>query len=73
LLVETQPDNIAWLLNIRGSDIAHTPVAHSAVLLDDTGAAEWFVDARKLPNDQDSVLSAGLNLRPAEGPPRCYR
>ncbi|WP_240233310.1 aminopeptidase P family protein [Devosia lacusdianchii] len=67
LLVETQPDNIAWLLNIRGSDIAHTPVAHSAVLLDDTGAAEWFVDARKLPNDQDSVLSAGLNLRPAEG------
>lgn len=67
MLVETQPDNIAWLLNIRGSDIAHTPVAHSAVLLDSNGTAEWFVDARKLPNDQGDILTDGLNLRPADG------
>ncbi|MDB5537789.1 MAG: X-Pro aminopeptidase, partial [Devosia sp.] len=67
LLVETQPDNIAWLLNIRGGDIARTPVAHSTLLLDRTGAAEWFVDERNLPNDQGEILIDGLSLRPADG------
>ncbi|MET3900762.1 Xaa-Pro aminopeptidase [Devosia sp. UYZn731] len=67
LLVETQPDNIAWLLNIRGGDIARTPVAHSTLLLDRTGTAEWFVDARKLPNDRTAIVSDGLQISPAEG------
>jgi Xaa-Pro aminopeptidase len=53
LLVETQPDNIAWLLNVRGSDVPMNPVPHSFLLLDTEGGAEWFVDARKLGNDLD--------------------
>jgi Xaa-Pro aminopeptidase len=51
-LVETQPDNIAWLLNVRGSDVAYTPLPQSFLLLDKSGATEWFVDERKLANDR---------------------
>ncbi len=47
LLAITQPDNIAWLLNIRGSDVAMNPVAHSFALLSRDGDIEWFVDHRK--------------------------
>lgn len=54
-LAITLPDNIAWLLNIRGSDIAMNPVAHSFALLSRDGAVEWFVDPRKT-----AALSAEL-------------
>ncbi|QJT81472.1 aminopeptidase P family protein [Kosakonia sp. MUSA4] len=54
-LAITLPDNIAWLLNIRGSDIAMNPVAHSFALLSRDGALEWFVDPRKT-----AALSAEL-------------
>jgi len=54
-LAITQPDNIAWLLNIRGSDIAMNPVAQSFALLGRDGELEWFVDAQKC-----AGLSAGL-------------
>lgn len=47
LLAITQPDNIAWLLNIRGSDVAMNPVAHSFALLSRDGDIEWFVDHHK--------------------------
>jgi Xaa-Pro aminopeptidase len=50
-LVETQPDNIAWFLNVRGSDVAFNPMPHSFLVFDRAGAAEWLVDHRKLPND----------------------
>ena len=66
-LVETQPDNIAWLLNVRGSDVAYTPLPHSFLLLDKTGSAEWFVDERKLPNDRDDFeLDAVTTRSPAD-------
>ncbi|WP_246726019.1 aminopeptidase P family protein [Rhizobium lusitanum] len=51
-LVETSPDNIAWLLNVRGSDVAMDPVPHSFLLLDADNRAQWFVDHRKLGNDR---------------------
>lgn len=62
-LVETQPDNIAWLLNVRGSDVPMNPVPHSFAILHDSGGVEWFVDARKLGNDRipglETVTVAG--------------
>jgi Xaa-Pro aminopeptidase len=51
LMVETLPDNIAWLLNVRGSDVPMNPVPHSFLTLAADGSAEWFVDRRKLGND----------------------
>jgi Xaa-Pro aminopeptidase len=47
-LVETQPDNIAWVLNVRGADVAYNTVPQSFLLLDDAGQVQWFVAPEKL-------------------------
>ncbi len=66
-LVETQPDNIAWLLNVRGSDVKYTPLPQSFLLLDKSGETEWFVDERKLPNDREAYeLDAVTTRSPAD-------
>lgn len=41
------PDNIAWLLNIRGSDIRCNPVPHAFALLHSSGAVDLFADPAK--------------------------
>ena len=41
----TLPDSIAWLLNIRGSDVAHNPVALAFAIVPATGKPELFVDS----------------------------
>ena len=45
--VLTQPDSIAWLLNLRGGDVPRTPLPLSFAILHDDGSVEWFVDPRK--------------------------
>lgn len=47
-VVVTAPDSIAWLLNIRGSDVPHTPFALSFVIAPATGKAQLFIDGRKI-------------------------
>lgn len=42
------PDSIAWLLNVRGSDVPNTPLPLSYAVVSDSGAVGWFVDTRKL-------------------------
>ncbi len=39
----TAPDSVNWLLNIRGNDTEHSPLALSAALLDANGRAQLFV------------------------------
>ena len=43
-VILTLSDSIAWLLNIRGGDIPHIPVALSYVVVQADGRVEWFVD-----------------------------
>ncbi|OUD08754.1 X-Pro aminopeptidase [Marivivens niveibacter] len=45
--VLTQPDSIAWLLNIRGADIHHNPVPQSFALLFADGTCHLFCDPAK--------------------------
>jgi Xaa-Pro aminopeptidase len=47
-VILTLPDSIAWLLNIRGSDVAHNPVALAFAIVPVSGKVELFIDARKL-------------------------
>lgn len=61
-LAITQPDNIAWLLNVRGSDIAMSPVPLSFALLSRTGELEWFIDNRKTAGLSDALLGALTRL-----------
>lgn len=46
--VITMPDSIAWLFNIRGSDVQHTPLPLSFAIVYEDGHAELFIDDRKL-------------------------
>ncbi|QFT60346.1 Xaa-Pro dipeptidase [Sulfitobacter sp. THAF37] len=46
--VITLPDSHNWLLNIRGTDIAHNPVAHGFAVLHDSGAVDLFMAPSKL-------------------------
>jgi Xaa-Pro aminopeptidase len=47
-VVLTLPDSIAWLLNIRGSDVAHNPVPLAFAVVPDTGKPTLFIDPAKL-------------------------
>jgi Xaa-Pro aminopeptidase len=47
----TLPDSIAWLLNIRGSDVAHNPVPLAFAILHRQSRLELFIDSRKLTSD----------------------
>lgn len=44
----TLPDSIAWLLNIRGTDIPRNPVPHAFAILHDDARVDLFVDPDKL-------------------------
>ena len=52
----TQPDSIAWLFNIRGCDVPHTPFALSHAILAASGRSSLFIDGRKL----DATVRAAL-------------
>ena len=47
----TDPEDIAWLLNIRARDLSVVPVCFSYAWLDASGSVTWFVDSSRLPND----------------------
>ncbi|OWU68439.1 X-Pro aminopeptidase [Roseovarius sp. 22II1-1F6A] len=55
--VITLPDSIAWLFNIRGSDIARNPVPHGFAILHADGTAALFMDPAKL----DASVRAALH------------
>jgi Xaa-Pro aminopeptidase len=46
--VLTAPDSIAWLLNVRGGDVRHTPLPLSFALIHKDATVDLFVDARKM-------------------------
>lgn len=64
--VITQPDAIAWLFNIRGGDVTHTPLALSFALLYANGQAEWFIDERKISDPVRAHLGAEITIHPME-------
>lgn len=54
----TKPDSIAWLLNIRGSDVPILPVALSFGLLDaESRVFQWFISPERLEGDLNVSLS----------------
>ncbi|MGH8462928.1 MAG: aminopeptidase P family protein [Pseudomonas sp.] len=42
------PDMLAWLLNVRGADIAIAPLPFSSGVLYAEGSLDWFIDAARL-------------------------
>jgi Xaa-Pro aminopeptidase len=69
--VLSDPASIAWLLNIRGSDMAFTPFALGFAVVHADGGCELFMDPAKLPEETrrwvgNAVSIAGRDaLQPA--------
>ena len=63
--VLTLPDSICWLLNVRGRDVAHTPLVLSFALAHRDGAVDWFVDPRKLTAQVRDALGNQVKVRPS--------
>ncbi len=59
----TLPDSIAWLLNIRGGDVAHNPVALAHAILHKDGHADLFIDERKVDDGLRAALGNGVTVR----------
>ena len=64
--VLSQPDSVAWLLNIRGGDVAHTPLALSFALLHYDGRVDWFCDRRKILQETRNHLGNGVRIQTPE-------
>ena len=64
-VVLSLPDSIAWLLNVRGADVPHVPLALSFAILHGDGRVDWFIDRRKF----TPGLTAHLGDRVAVHPP----
>ena len=43
LLLVTAPENVAWILNIRGNDIYHSPIPNTRLLISRNGKVQFFV------------------------------
>ncbi|RYH07674.1 aminopeptidase P family protein [Tropicimonas sp. IMCC6043] len=64
--VLTLPDSIAWLLNIRGSDIPRNPVPHAFAILHDDGSVDLFCAAEKLSEPVRAHLGDEVRIAASE-------
>ncbi len=61
-VVLTALDSIAWALNVRGGDVAHTPVALSYAIVNADGAIDLFVASEKVDDDVRRHLGNAVHL-----------
>ena len=61
-------DEVAWLLNLRGGDVACNPVFLAFMVIEAAGPATLFIDARKLPPEVSTALAAaGVTVEHVSG------
>lgn len=60
------PDSIAWMLNIRSSDIPHIPVALSYAIAYANGTLDWFIDGARVGEDVQKSFGNRVSIRPPE-------
>lgn len=61
--VITSPASLAWLFNIRGGDVARTPLPLGSAFLHADGTAELFVAPAKIDDDLRAWLGNGVTVR----------
>lgn len=62
-LVMSDPHNVAWTFNIRGADVAHTPLPLAFAVIPRDGRPTLYLDGRKLSNSVRDRLAALSDLR----------
>ncbi len=65
-LVVSDPHALAWAFNIRGSDVAHTPIALAFAIIPASGRPTLYIDQRKLTDKLNQALAPlGTVMPPA--------
>jgi len=64
--VLTNAASLAWTFNIRGSDVAHTPLTLGFAILSAKGRPKLFLDARKLMGEAKTYLARLADLHPLD-------
>ena len=62
-LVVSDPHAVAWTFNIRGADVAHTPLPLAFAIVPREGRPALYVDGRKLSNEVRDRLEALADVR----------
>jgi Xaa-Pro aminopeptidase len=62
-LVVSDPHAVAWTFNIRGADVAHTPLPLAFAVVPQAGRPSLYVDGRKLSNKVRNHLEALADVR----------
>ena len=62
-LVVSDPHAVAWAFNIRGADVAHTPLPLAFAIMPQAGRPALYVDGRKLSNDVRDRLEGLADVR----------
>ncbi len=63
-LLITMLDSVAWLFNIRGSDIKHLPVVISSAIVPAEGRPTLFIDPKKLGDNVRRALAETVEFLP---------
>lgn len=62
-IVLTALDEVAWLYNVRGSDVSYSPVVHAYAIVTST-AAFFYVDKQKVSSEVESYMEKnGIEMR----------
>lgn len=64
MVLIAQPENIAWLLNIRAQDVPHTPFALSFGMLHKSGRFDWYIKRTRVDAKTRDHIGSGLHLHP---------
>lgn len=64
--VLTSLDSIAWLLNIRGRDVARTPLVLAFAILDAGGSVDLYMDPAKVTPELEDHLGVSVRLHPKQ-------
>lgn len=63
-LIIADPTAIAWVFNIRGNDVMHTPVSLSRAIIHAQQEPQLFIDKRKLDIETEAYLTQIASLCP---------
>ena len=72
-LVVSDPHGAAWVFNIRGADVPHTPIALCYALIPARGPATLFVDPAKIDDAVRHALPAQVEIADADELPVALR
>ncbi len=65
--VLTQTDAVAWVFNIRGNDIPHTPAVLAFSIVHEDASADLFLDPSRIDDDaRDALTQANVRLAQPE-------